>query len=174
VLNVYTHNYESIEGRKKDMFEIPLQRDDQPTYDPLMVQPFREEVTRLGIVELKTPEEVDAELSKPGLSLVFTNSVCGCAAGMARPALQMFVENGDLPDRMFSVFAGMEKRAVAKAREYFAPFPPSSPQFAILRDGKLVGVIERRHIEGRSPEVIANALIRAVHDLKAKPAEEAK
>ncbi len=150
------------------MFEIPLQRDDQPTYDPLMVQPFREEVTRLGVTELKTPEEVDAELTKPGLTLVFTNSVCGCAAGMARPALTQFVENGDLPDRIVSVFAGMEKRAVARAREYFAPFPPSSPQFALLRNGKLVGIIERRHIEGRAPEAIANALIRAVHELKAK------
>ncbi|MEI8135221.1 MAG: BrxA/BrxB family bacilliredoxin [bacterium] len=126
-----------------------------------MVQPMRDEVTRLGMTEMRTAAEVDQELTAPGTTFVFINSVCGCAAGGARPALKLAFENAKKPDRLTTAFAGNDVEAVAKARSYFTGFPPSSPQFAILKDGKLAWIMERWQIEGRPPEMIAAELVKA-------------
>jgi putative YphP/YqiW family bacilliredoxin len=130
-------------------------------YDPELVQPFRDEVTRLGVKELRTPKEVDEALKKPGTTLVFVNSVCGCAAAGARPGLRLSMMSGKKPQNMVTVFAGMEADAVAKAREYFAPYRPSSPQIALMKDGKLVKMIQRHDIEGQAPENVAKMLTAA-------------
>jgi putative YphP/YqiW family bacilliredoxin len=128
-------------------------------YDPDLVRPMREEVTRLGLKELLTPQEVDAVVQQPGTTLIFVNSVCGCAAGGARPGLRLsLMQNKKKPDRMVTVFAGMEALAVEKAREYFRPYRPSSPQIALMKDGKLVKMIQRQDIEGKDPAVIAKDL----------------
>jgi putative YphP/YqiW family bacilliredoxin len=127
-------------------------------YDPRLVQPMREELTRIGFEELKTPEEVDTALRRPGTTLVVVNSVCGCAAGRARPGVAMALQGAARPDHLVTVFAGMEIEATARARSYFAPYPPSSPQIALLKDGKLVFMLERKDIEGRIPEDIARDL----------------
>ena len=130
-------------------------------YDPEMVQPMRDEVTSLGVKELRTPIEVDKALKQPGTTLVFVNSVCGCAAGGARPALRMSMMAGKKPTNMYTVFAGMETDAVAKAREFFQPYRPSSPQIGLLKDGKLVKMFQRQDIEGRDPSAIAKSLVEA-------------
>jgi putative YphP/YqiW family bacilliredoxin len=130
-------------------------------YDPELVQPMRDEVTRLGVKELRSPNEVDEALKKPGTTLVFVNSVCGCAAGGARPGLRLAMMNAKKPSQMVTVFAGMETEAVAKAREYFAPYRPSSPQIALIKDGKLVKMFQRQDIEGRDPGVLAKSLSEA-------------
>lgn len=130
-------------------------------YDPRMVQPMRDEVTTIGFQEMLTAEEVEKNVGLPGTSLVFINSVCGCAAGSARPALKLAVDHAKKPDRLLTAFAGNDKDAVAKARSYFAGFPPSSPQMAILKDGKLVWMLERWQIEGRMPDAIASEIKRA-------------
>ncbi|MCZ6596406.1 MAG: BrxA/BrxB family bacilliredoxin [Planctomycetota bacterium] len=127
-------------------------------YDPVLVQPMRDEVTNLGVRELHTTEEVEAEVKKPGTTLVFVNSVCGCAAAGARPALRLALMHGKKPDNVVSVFAGMEREAVAKAREYFKPYQPSSPQIALMKDGEVVKMWQRHDIEGRDPSVIAQSL----------------
>ncbi|MFN0245016.1 MAG: BrxA/BrxB family bacilliredoxin [Planctomycetota bacterium] len=127
-------------------------------YDPDLVQPMRDEVTRLGVKELKTPQEVDSALRAPGTTLCFVNSVCGCAAGGARPGLRLSMMNAKKPAQMVTVFAGMEKEAVEKAREYFKPYRPSSPQIALIKDGKLVKMLQRQDIEGRDPAAIAKTL----------------
>jgi len=129
-------------------------------YDPVMVQPMRDEVTRLGMKEMRTAAEVDSELSAPGTAFVFINSVCGCAAGGARPALKLALSHDKKPDRLTTAFAGNDVEAVAKARSYFTGFPPSSPQFAIIKDGKLAWIMERWQIEGRAPESIAADLVK--------------
>jgi putative YphP/YqiW family bacilliredoxin len=129
-------------------------------YDPVMVQPMRDEVTRLGMKEMRTAEEVDKELNAPGTAFVFINSVCGCAAGGARPALKLALQNSKKPERLTTAFAGNDVEAVAKARSYFTGFPPSSPQFAIVKDGKLAWIMERWQIEGRAPETIAAELVK--------------
>lgn len=131
-------------------------------YDPEMVQPMRDEVTRLGLKELKTPTDVDAALTQPGTALVFVNSVCGCAAGGARPGLRLALEHATKkPVAMYTVFAGMETEATQKARGYFAPYRPSSPQIALLKDGKLVTMIQRHDIEGQQPAAVAQLLTKA-------------
>lgn len=127
-------------------------------YDPRLVQPMREELTRIGFEELRTPEDVDAVVRRPGTTLVVVNSVCGCAAGRARPGVALALQSAARPDHLATVFAGMEIEATARARSYFAPYPPSSPQIALLKDGKLVFMLERKDIEGRSPEDIARDL----------------
>ncbi len=128
-------------------------------YPEELVAPMREDLTSVGFKELKTAEEVDSTLGKKdGTVLVVVNSVCGCAAGMARPGVKMAINNGKKPDEMVTVFAGMEKEAVDKARAYMAPFPPSSPSIALFKDGELVHMIERHHIEGRPAEMIAENL----------------
>ena len=121
-----------------------------------MVQPMRGELTRLGIQELRTPEEVEAKLPEAkGTALVVVNSVCGCAAGQCRPGVAAALQHDVTPDHLFTVFAGQDKEETAKAREYFAPYPPSSPSIALFKDGELVHFIERHQIENRSAQEIA-------------------
>ncbi len=129
-------------------------------YDPVMVQPMRDEVVRIGMKEMRTAEEVDKELNASGTAFVFINSVCGCAAGGARPALKLALQHSKKPDRITTAFAGNDVEAVARARSFFTGFPPSSPQFAIIKDGKLAWMMERWQIEGRAPEAIAAELVK--------------
>ncbi|MBK0404826.1 BrxA/BrxB family bacilliredoxin [Adhaeribacter sp. BT258] len=130
-------------------------------YPEYMVAPIREDLTSAGFEQLMTPEEVENVLSeKEGTVLVAINSVCGCAASKARPALKMAISSADKkPSKMITVFAGMEADAVSKAREYMLPYPPSSPSIALFKNGELVHIIERHHIEG-------NDLVRIVDNLK--------
>jgi putative YphP/YqiW family bacilliredoxin len=130
-------------------------------YDPELVQPMRDEVTQLGVKELRSPADVDKALKQSGTTLVFVNSVCGCAAGGARPALRLSLMNAKKPANLYTVFAGMETDAVAKAREFFQPYRPSSPQIGLLKDGKLVKMFQRQDIEGRDPNSIAKTLVEA-------------
>lgn len=134
-------------------------------YDPIQVQPFRDEVTRLGVKEERDAAAMEQELSAPGTAFVYINSVCGCAAGGARPALKLALSHSKRPDRLITALAGNDKEAVSKAREFFMGFPPSSPQMAILKDGKLVWMMERWQIEGRAPEAIAQDIVRAFDSL---------
>ena len=127
-----------------------------PMYPEIMVIPMREELTRLGIEELHTADEVDRALkNRPGTTMVVVNSICGCAAGRMRPAVRMALQNGTKPDRSYSVFAGQEKEATDRARGYFTGYPPSSPSIAILRDGELAYMMPRRDIESREAPAIA-------------------
>ena len=137
----------------------PLQ--EAPLYDPILVQPMRDELTRLGVQELKTPDEVEQALTQEGTTLVFVNSVCGCAAAGARPGLTLSLMQGKKPTRIVTVFAGMERQAVARAREYFKPYQPSSPQIALMKDGQVLKMWQRHDIEGRDPSVIAQSLNQA-------------
>ena len=127
-------------------------------YDPALVQPMRDEVTSLGVSECRTPEDVEAAIAQPGTTLVFVNSVCGCAAAGARPGLRISLMNEKKPDHMVTVFAGMETEATAKAREHFAPYQPSSPQIALMKDGKIVEMFQRHDIEGRDAATVAKSL----------------
>ena len=129
-------------------------------YDPRMVQPMRDEVLEIGFKELSTPDEVTAELDNlAGTALVFVNSVCGCAAGGARPALRMALEGAaKRPTKLLTVFAGQDKEATNTARSYFTGVAPSSPAMGLLKDGELVHMIERHHIEGNLPDTIARSL----------------
>ena len=128
-------------------------------YDERIAGPMREELTRLGFEETRTPQEVDAVLQdKKGTVLVVVNSVCGCAAGVARPAISLALDNDVKPDRMITVFAGNDREATQRAREYFAGYRPSSPAVALFRDGELVKMIERHQIEGRAAHDIASEL----------------
>jgi len=129
-----------------------------PMYDPRAVQPMRDELTRVGVRELLTAKEVDEALAKKGTTLVVVNSVCGCAAGGARPAVMLALQHKVIPDQLTTVFAGMEREAVAQARSYFKGVPPSSPGIALLKDGALAAILERGDIEGRSPQELAAAL----------------
>ncbi len=122
---------------------------------------MRKELTAVGFEELKSPEEVDAAIPSEGTVFVVVNSVCGCAAANARPAARVAIENDKHPSKLVTVFAGMERDAVDKAREYMLPYPPSSPAMALFKDGKLVHMIERHHIEGRPAQLIAENLIAA-------------
>ena len=125
-------------------------------YPDIMVLPMREELTRLGIEELRSAEEVDQALNnRPGTTLVVVNSICGCAAGRMRPAVRMALGNSARPDHSFSVFAGQDKEAIDRARSYFTGQPPSSPSIAILRDGQLAYMMHRRDIESREAPAIA-------------------
>ncbi len=119
---------------------------------------MKQDITSAGVEELLTPEDVDNAIKAEGTTLVFINSVCGCAAGNARPAMKMAVKHSKTPDRVTTVFAGFDKDAVAQARKYMAPYPPSSPSIALFKDGNLVHFIERHHIEGRPAEMIADNL----------------
>ena len=128
-------------------------------YPEIMLVPMREELTRLGIEELRTPAAVDAALTnQPGTALVVVNSICGCAAGRMRPAVRMALQNGSRPDKSYSVFAGQDKEATERARGYFTGQQPSSPSIAILRDGKLVYMMQRSQIETREAQAIATDL----------------
>ena len=139
-------------------------------YPEIMVIPMREELTRLGIEELRTAEEVDQALkNRPGTTLVVVNSICGCAAGRMRPAVRMALENSARPDQAYSVFAGQEKEATDRARSYFTGYPPSSPSIGILRDGQLVYLMPRSDIERREAPAIAADLKAALDKFCPKP-----
>jgi len=128
-------------------------------YPAEIVEPMREELTRIGFKELRTPAEVDATLAgAKGTVMVVVNSICGCAAGKARPAVAQALSHPVRPDVLATVFAGQDTEATARARDYFTGFPPSSPSIALLRDGQLVYRLERRDIEGRDPYSIAEDL----------------
>jgi bacilliredoxin len=129
-------------------------------YPEELVAPMRDELVNQGFKQLMTAEAVEEFMNNTkGTALMVINSVCGCAAGTARPGVLWAVNSTEKkPDHLVTVFAGMEKEAVAKAREYHAPFPPSSPSVALFKDGKLVHFVERHHIEGRSPQMIGDHL----------------
>jgi putative YphP/YqiW family bacilliredoxin len=140
-------------------------------YDERMVAPMRAELTRLGIEETRTAGEVDAVLGeKKGTVLVVVNSVCGCAAGMARPAVALALKNDVRPEKMITVFAGNDREATARAREYFVGYRPSSPSIALMRDGDVVKMLERWQIEGRDASEIARELTTAFDQYCAKAA----
>ena len=140
-------------------------------YPEIMVIPMREELTRLGIQELRTPAEVDrAVANQPGTTMVVVNSICGCAAGRMRPAVRAALQHPSRPEKLFSVFAGQDKEATDRARSYFVGYPPSSPSIALLRDGKVVHMMQRSDIEHREAADIANELKNAFDKYCAKPA----
>jgi len=130
-------------------------------YPEELVTPMRSELTGIGFKELKSGPDVEEHLENDkGTSLVVINSVCGCAAGAARPGVAMALQNSDKkPDHLATVFAGVDMEATAKAREYTLPYPPSSPSIALFRDGELIHFVERHHIEGRPAQMIANHLV---------------
>jgi putative YphP/YqiW family bacilliredoxin len=139
-------------------------------YPEIMVIPMREELTRLGIEELRTSEAVDRALKgRPGTTLVIVNSICGCAAGRMRPAVRIALEKATHPDKTYTVFAGQDADATERARAYFTGQPPSSPSIAILRDGQLVYMMPRRDIESREAPAIAADLKTALDKFCAKP-----
>jgi putative YphP/YqiW family bacilliredoxin len=131
-------------------------------YDPRLVAPMREEMVRMGATELKTVAEVDAVLGdQKGTTLVFVNSVCGCAAGNARPALGLALRHAVRPQQIVTVFAGQDVEATARARQYFSEYQPSSPSMALFRDGEVVHFVHRHQIEGQPPQVVAANLTAA-------------
>jgi putative YphP/YqiW family bacilliredoxin len=138
-------------------------------YPELMVIPMREELVRAGIEETRTAEEVDAALARPGTTLVVVNSICGCAAGKARPGIRMALSNAATqPDHKITVFAGQDREATERVRSYFEGNPPTSPAVAIMRDGKLVHLMQRFVIEQATAQQIAGELIRAFDEFCAK------
>lgn len=138
-------------------------------YDERLVAPMREELTRIGFKEMRTAQEVDNVLGKEkGTILVVVNSVCGCAAGMARPGIALALHNKNLPDHLTTVFAGQDIEATAKARSYFGDIPPSSPSMALFQDGNIVWFLPRHQIEGRTADQVANNLVQAFEKFCAK------
>lgn len=127
-------------------------------YPPELVAPMRSELVEAGFQEASTPELVDRFLAEKGTTLVVLNSVCGCAAGSMRPGVRLSLQSSKLPNRMITSFAGVDKDAVDRARKYMLPYPPSSPAIGLFKDGMLVHMIERHHIEGRTPQMIAENL----------------
>jgi|TARA_B100000497_G_scaffold54687_1_gene62654 putative YphP/YqiW family bacilliredoxin len=127
-------------------------------YPPELVKPMREELTNIGFTELHTQQNVTEALSKEGTTLVVVNSVCGCAAANARPGARMSLQNDSKPDHLVTVFAGVDRDAVDAARAQMIPFPPSSPSMALFKNGELVHMLERHHIEGRPADMIAENL----------------
>ena len=133
-------------------------------YPIALTTPMAKDLTDFGFEPLSTPETVEQVLeSHEGTALVVVNSVCGCAAAMARPGAKMSLENDKRPAKLYTVFAGVDTEATAKVREFLAPYPPSSPSIALFKDGQLVHLLERRHIEGRSAQVISDNL-KAAYD----------
>ena len=137
-------------------------------YPEMMVIPMREELTRVGIKETRTAAEVDAALAAPGTTLLVVNSICGCAAGKMRPGVRLALQNATKPDQAVTVFAGQDREATDRARSYFAGNPPTSPAVAILRDGKLVYLMQRSAIEINTAQAIAGELARAFDEFCAK------
>lgn len=130
-------------------------------YPEMLVQPMREELTSIGVEELKSGEAVEASFRESGTNLVVVNSVCGCAARNARPAVALALRHETRPDRATTVFAGQDLEATAQARSHFHGYPPSSPSIALLKDGELVFMLERHQIEGRDADQIAEDLVTA-------------
>ena len=140
-------------------------------YPEIMVIPMRGELTRIGIQELRTAGEVDrAIVDQPGTTMVIVNSICGCAAGRMRPAIRVALQNSVRPEKMFSVFAGQDTEATERARSYFIGYPPSSPSIALLRDGKLIYMMQRSDIEHREAADIAAELKKTFDKFCAVPA----
>ena len=133
-------------------------------YPAELVKPMREDLTNVGFEELHTTEAVDNAIAKEGTTLVVVNSVCGCAAANARPGARMSLQNAKHPTNLVTVFAGVDKDATDKAREYMIPFPPSSPCMALFKNGELVHMLERHHIEGRPAELISENLMDAYNE----------
>jgi putative YphP/YqiW family bacilliredoxin len=133
-------------------------------YPEIMVIPMREELTRAGIKEARTAAEVDAAVNTPGTTMLVVNSICGCAAGKMRPGVRLALQNSVIPDQSVTVFAGQDREATERARSYFAGQPPTSPAIAILRDGKLVYLMQRFVIEGSTAQMIAQELSRAFNE----------
>lgn len=133
-------------------------------YPPELVKPMREELTIAGFSELHTVEEVERALEQKGTTLVVVNSVCGCAARNARPGAKMSLANSKKPDYLITVFAGVDREATTAARDKMIPFPPSSPSMALFKDGELVHMLERHHIEGRPADLIAENLMDAYNE----------
>tara|TARA_R110002050_G_scaffold221441_1_gene357295 strand:- start:93502 stop:93912 length:411 start_codon:yes stop_codon:yes gene_type:complete len=130
-------------------------------YPPELTKPMAEELTNAGFTQLSTIEAVNEEMKKDGTALVVVNSVCGCAAGSARPAARIAATNDKVPDRLLTVFAGVDGEATNQARKFMLPYPASSPSMALFKDGRLVHFLERHHIEGNSAETIAENLAAA-------------
>ncbi len=137
-------------------------------YPEIMVIPMREELTRAGIRETKTAAEVEQAVTSTGTTMVIVNSICGCAAGKMRPGVRMAMQNANLPDQKITVFAGQDREATDKARSYFVGHPPTSPSIGILRDGKLVYLMQRSAIEVSTAPAIASELARAFDEFCAK------
>ncbi|MEJ2113767.1 MAG: BrxA/BrxB family bacilliredoxin [Flavobacteriaceae bacterium] len=133
-------------------------------YPAELVKPMREDLTNVGFEELHTVEQVDEAIAKEGTTLVVVNSVCGCAAANARPGARLSLQNAKRPDHLVTVFAGVDRDATNKAREYMIPFPPSSPSMALFKNGELVHMLERHHIEGRPAELISENLMDAYNE----------
>ena len=127
-------------------------------YPEIMIIPMRDELTRLGVEELRTAAEVEKFVKRPGVSLIVVNSVCGCAARNARPAVALALQHGTRPEQAVTVFAGQDLEATAQARSYFHGYPPSSPSIALVKDGDVVYMLERHQIEGRDADEIAEDL----------------
>jgi putative YphP/YqiW family bacilliredoxin len=127
-------------------------------YSELMVAPMRQDLVRIGFKEMYTPEDVEGLVEASGTVLVAVNSVCGCSAGAMRPGVALALDHEKKPDLLTTVFAGMEMEATEKAREYFLGYPPSSPSIALMKDGRLVYMMERNQIEGHTPHEIAEEL----------------
>lgn len=134
-------------------------------YPEYLTTPMKQDLTSVGFEDLTTPEQVEEALKREGITLLVINSVCGCAAGAARPGVKLALKNAEAkPDHLITVFAGVDKEAVETARKHLLPYPPSSPSIAIFKDGDLVHFIERHHIEGRSAEMIAEHLEEAFEE----------
>jgi putative YphP/YqiW family bacilliredoxin len=130
-------------------------------YPSEITEPCRQDLIEVGMAELKTPAEVDQAITQAGTALVVINSVCGCAAGAARPAVKLAIQHSKKPDRLTTVFAGVDQEATAQARNYLPGVPPSSPSIALFKDGKPVFMLERHQIEDRGPEEIAWDIVSA-------------
>ena len=133
-------------------------------YPEELVKPMREDLTKIGFEQLHSAAAVDAAIAKEGTTLVVVNSVCGCAAANARPGARISLDNSKRPTNLVTVFAGVDKEAVDKARAHMVPFPPSSPAMALFKNGELVHMLERHHIEGRPAEMIAENLVDAYNE----------
>lgn len=134
-------------------------------YPPELVKPMREDLTNVGFTELFTEDDVNQAIAKDGTTLVVVNSVCGCAAANARPGAVMSLQNDKKPEHIVTVFAGVDREAVDAARSHMVPFPPSSPSIALFKDGELVHMLERHHIEGRPADMIADNLMDAYNEV---------
>ena len=151
-----------------------LPQHQQPIYDERMVVPMRQELTRIGFEELRSPEQVDEKLKNAaGTTLVVVNSICGCAARNARPAVTMALQNTSRPEHLTTVFAGQDIDATQRARSYFTGYAPSSPSIGLLKDGEIVFMLERWQIEGRPAQEIAKDLVGAF-DKYCQPAPQAQ
>jgi putative YphP/YqiW family bacilliredoxin len=134
-------------------------------YPEIMIIPMREELTRAGVQELRSGADVDRAVAQPGTTMIIVNSVCGCAAGRMRPAVRQALQHSTKPDHIYSVFAGQDADATARARSYFTGYPPSSPSIGILRAGHLIYMMERRQIETREAPAIAADLVAAFEQI---------